>query len=246
MKPKKSAKGVSNYPFLFLEKKRQRNKLESAYSNKTQIAISGTSHTVTTPNGRVLHRKLVSIPIADFILEFNNRGISPRGPDFRFIRSPFKQKRAMVIESEDDSEAPLMNIVSLKTPEIPDKTATKKSTFGRGRPKLIRDRASPNSPQTSPDNNPTPGNSMGPLTITRTNLTDTEVDRAIEDAKSADQEVFIRDEYGKVFTDNKPNPNTLEDLPENSELGLASNLSSGTEIEIEEKEPTQIKMIDKN
>ena len=63
MKPKKSAKGVSNYPFLFLEKKHQRNKFESAYSDKPQLAISGTSHTVTTPNGRVIHRKLISKPI---------------------------------------------------------------------------------------------------------------------------------------------------------------------------------------
>ena len=58
MKPKKSAKGVSNYPFLFLEKKHQRNKFESAYSDKPQLAKSGTNHTVTTHNGRVIHRKL--------------------------------------------------------------------------------------------------------------------------------------------------------------------------------------------
>ena len=63
-------------------------------------------------------------------------------------------------------------------------------------------------------------------------MTDTEVDRAIED-----QEVFIRDENGKVFTDNKPHPSTFEDNLENSELNLASNLSSSTEIETEEKEP---------
>ena len=41
MKPKKSANGVSNYPFLFLEKKHQRNKFESADSNKPQLAILG-------------------------------------------------------------------------------------------------------------------------------------------------------------------------------------------------------------
>ena len=157
------------------------------------------------------------------------------GPDGRFIRSPSKQKRAMVIESED-SEASLIDIVSPKTPEILDNTAIKKGTFGRGRPKLIRDQASPISPQISPDNNPTPGKRSGPLTITMTNMTDTDVDRAIEDAKSSDQEVFIRDEYGKVFTDNKPNPNTLEDNLEIYELDLASNLSSSTEIETEEKE----------
>ena len=68
-------------------------------------------------------------------------------------------------------------------------------------------------------------------------MTDTEVDRAIEDAKNADQEVFIRDENGKVFTANKPNPSTFEDNLENSELDIPSNLSSSTEIETEEKEP---------
>ena len=78
---------------------------------------------------------------------------------------------------------------------------------------------------------------MGSLTITATNMTKTEVDRAIEDANSADQEVSIRDENGKVFTDNKPNPNTFEDNLQNSELDLASNLSSSTVIETEEKEP---------
>ena len=46
MKPKKNTKGVSIYPFLFLEKN-QRNKIESAYSDKPQLAISSTNHTVT-------------------------------------------------------------------------------------------------------------------------------------------------------------------------------------------------------
>ena len=62
MQPKKSAKGVSNCLYLFLEKKHQRNKFESAYSDKPQLAISGTGHTVTTPNGRVIHRKLIRKP----------------------------------------------------------------------------------------------------------------------------------------------------------------------------------------
>ena len=84
MKPKKSSKVVSNCPFLFLEKKRQRNNFESAYADKPQLAISGTNHTVTTPNGRVIHRKLISKPIADFNQE-HNRGIGPRGPNGRFI-----------------------------------------------------------------------------------------------------------------------------------------------------------------
>ena len=196
MKPKKGAKGVSNYPFSFLEKKHQLNKLESAYSDKPQLAISGTSHTVTTPNGRVIHRKLISERIETFKQENNNRGTGPRGSDGRFIRSPSKQRRAMVIDSEDDSEALLMEWANQKTPESPNTTVMKKGSLGRGRPKLIRDRNSSNSPQTSPDNNHTQGSSTGPLTITTTNMTDTEVDRAIEDAKIADREVFIRDDNG--------------------------------------------------
>ena len=70
-------------------------------------------------------------------------------------------------------------------------------------------------------------------------MTDPEVDRAIEDAKRAHQEVFIRDEYCKVFTDHKPNWNTLEDNLENSELDLPSNLKSSTEMETEEKKPVR-------
>ena len=237
MKPKKGARGVSNYPFSFLEKKHQRNKFESAYSDKLQLAISGTSHTVATPNGRVIHRKLISKPIETFEQESNNRGTGPRGSDGRFVRSPSRQRRTMVIDSEDGSEAPLMEWANQKTPESPNTTVTKKGSLSRGRLKLIRDRNSSNSPQTSPDNNPTQGSSTGPLTITTTNITDTEVDRVIEDAKIADQEVFIRDDNGKVFTDNKTQPSPFEEILENSELDLASNLSSSTEIEIEENEP---------
>ena len=91
MKPKKSNKGVSNYPFLFLEKKHQRSKFESAYTDKPQIAIRGTNYTVKTPNGRIIHRKNISKPI-DFKQEYSNRGTGPRGPDGRFTKSPLKQK----------------------------------------------------------------------------------------------------------------------------------------------------------
>ena len=76
---------------------------------------------------------------------------------------------------------------------------------------------------------------MGPLTITTSNMMDTVVDRAIEDANRADQKSFIRDENGRVLTDN--NANLFAEKLENSELDLASNLSSSTEMETEEKEP---------
>ena len=66
---------------------------------------------------------------------------------------------------------------------------------------------------------------MGPLTITTKHITDTKVHRAIEDADSADEEFFIRDE--KVLTYNV----LEEDNLENSEIERASNLSSSTGIE---------------
>ena len=48
MKQKKGPKGVSTYPFQFFEKRINKPKFESAYSNKLQTAVSGTKHTVTT------------------------------------------------------------------------------------------------------------------------------------------------------------------------------------------------------
>ena len=57
---------------------------------------------------------MISKPISEFSREQNNRGIGPGGPDGRFIRSPSKQKRAMVLESDSESETPLMDTESPK------------------------------------------------------------------------------------------------------------------------------------
>ena len=151
MKPKKSNKGVSNYPFLFVEKKHQRSKFESAYTDKPQI--SGTNHTVKTPNGRIIHRKNISKPI-DFKQEYSNRGTGPRGPDGRFTKSPLKQKRAVIIDSESESEAPQMETESPKTPEPTTNTTLKRSTFGR----QAEDYRGPHQSKLSPRN---PGEGTG-------------------------------------------------------------------------------------
>ena len=84
---------------------------------------------------------------------------------------------------------------------------------------------------------------LGPLTIITENMTDTDIDRIIEDAKQNDTELFIKDLNGKV-THNYNNTvhggeenkekNNLE--TETSDLELISNLSSSTEIEQETKE----------
>ena len=64
-------------------------------------------------------------------------------------------------------------------------------SFGRGRPKLVRNRRSPDSPTDSTD-------SLGPLTVITANMTDTDIDSVIEDARKADKEIFINDSNGKV------------------------------------------------
>ena len=59
-------------------------------------------------------------------------------------------------------------------------------------------------------------------------MTETEIHQAIQDAKTAEQGLFIRDENCKVPINSNTN---LEDNLETSDLELASNLSSSTEIE---------------
>ena len=228
MKPKKSNKGVSKHPFLILEKKHQRSKFESAYTDKPKIAISGTNHTVKTPNGRIFHRKNISKPI-NFKQEYSNRGTGPKGPDGRFTKSPLKQKRAVIIDSESESEAevPQMETESPKTPEPTTNTTLKRSTFGRGKPKTTGDHTSPGSPLETPGKVPALDN-MGPLTINTGHMTEEEIHQAIQEARTAEQELFIRDENGKVPINFNMN---LKDNLETSDLELASNISSSTEIE---------------
>ena len=221
MKPKKNDKGVSNYPFLFLEKKHQKSKFESAYMDKPNIAVSGTKHTVTTPNGRIIHKKCISKPLNNFNQDCNNnRGTGPRGPDGRFTKSPPKARRTYILESDNESEP---------TPDQTDNTTVKKGTFGRGRPVQKRERSESSSPHSTPGGT---NKDIGPLTIT-TNMTDTEINRAISDAKQANEELFIRDENGKAFNNNNIFPNEGE---ENSlDIDFANNLSSSTELETDVK-----------
>ena len=129
---------------------------------------------------------MISKPISDFKQEQNNRRIGPRGLDGQFIRSRSKQKRTRDAihghrESKDARGPPQHNAQNeyVRTRQIKANprpyhlklpTDTKQYTYAR--------------------------KEHGPLTIIATNMTDTEVDRAIDDAKSADLEFFIRDESG--------------------------------------------------
>ena len=64
-------------------------------------------------------------------------------------------------------------------------------------------------------------------------MTDTEINRAINDAKQANEELFIRDENGKVFNNNNTFPNTGEE--KSFDLDFANNPSSSSELETDVK-----------
>ena len=140
MKPKKNDKGISNYPFHFLEKKHQKSKFESAYMAEPNIAVSGTKHTVTTPNGRVIYKKCISKPLNNFNQDCNNnRGTGPRGPDGQFTKSPSKARKAYIMESDNESETMPPENYKQTTPGQTDNATVIKGTFGRGKPVQKRD-----------------------------------------------------------------------------------------------------------
>ena len=196
---------------------------------KTQLAISGTDHTVTTADNKILHRKNISKPVSEITQELNNRGTEPRGPDVRFTKSP---RFFNIHDPESKSEN--------TEPESPVAVTPKKSgTLGRGRPlKVVKNRLSSASPGGS---SPTVQSqtTFGPMTIVTENMTTEAVDRSIEDAREADTEIHLKDHNGKVSHNIIKSPKRgeeEEDELENSELELLSNLSSSTEIEQETKE----------
>ena len=87
---RKGAKTVSKYPFQFFERQKQKGKFESSYSENLQTAVTGTKHTVTTSDNKIIHRKLIINSINSFEQELTNRGTGPRGPDGRFAKKQTK------------------------------------------------------------------------------------------------------------------------------------------------------------
>ena len=86
--PRKLKEDVSNkFPYLFLEKKQNKEKFESAYENKPQTAVAGTKHTITTDKNEIIHRKWISKPLNPiFQNPLSRRGENPRGKHGRFLQ----------------------------------------------------------------------------------------------------------------------------------------------------------------
>ena len=101
-----------------------------------------------------------------------------------------------MIELDNEPETPPPETSSPTTLDQSDNARVKKSTFDRGKPlKVIRDRQNSRPHQSSPGGT----RNTGPLTFTAANMTDTETDHAIDDARQDNDELFIRDDNGKVF-----------------------------------------------
>ena len=72
--PRKLKRDVSNkFPYQFLEKKNKTNL--KVTTKQPQTAIAGTKHTITTDTNKIIHRKLISIPLPN---SFQNH-LSRRG-----------------------------------------------------------------------------------------------------------------------------------------------------------------------
>ena len=216
---RKSTKTVSEYPFKFFERKNQKTKFESPYSDQLQTAIKGTNHTITTADNKIIHRKLISNPIKPFEQEPSNRGTGPRGPDGRFARkeskSPETPRKSQSQEDQLDT-----------SPEPPN--TKKNGTFGRGRPKMAKligekGQESP-PPEVRPGSHDGNDEHLGTLTANTEQMSESDIEQIIEDTQESGQELHIRDHNGKVTYD------TFDKIEE-SDLELASNLSSSTEIE---------------
>ena len=192
---RKGAKTVSKYPFQFFERKNQKGKFESPYSENLPTAVTGTKHTVTTSDNKIIHRKLISKPIITFEQEPTNRGTGPRGPDGRFARKQDKSKHSPEKSpSEEDLDT---------SPEPP--TTKRTSTIGRGRPRITRESTPP-----TPDNTPGQQNNTGTgtLTINTDQMSEFDIDQTIKDSTQSGQEIQIRDNSGKVtFYNNEKTEN---------------------------------------
>ena len=163
--PRKSKRTVSNeYRFSFVEKKLVKRKFECPYQEKTQVAIDGTKHPITTADGKVIHRKRISNPSRVFQEGPSQRGMNPRDQKGRWMRPEMTDYRHdMPGPSRRRTPSPTYSPpITLKLESMPIEiqvdrpednggtrltatvtTGTKPNGIGRGyRRKLVKDRMS--------------------------------------------------------------------------------------------------------
>ena len=128
-----------------------------------------------------------------------------RGPDRRFAR-------------KEDKTSATLDRTSLQD----DPTDTSPELPGRNYLRNWEQSTSPEKRQWNCENK-----QLGPLTINADQMSDSDMEQKISDTQQSGQELHIKDTKDKVFY------NTFESIE--SDLELASNLSSSTDIEKEIK-----------
>ena len=216
--PRKSKRTVSNeYPFYFLERKLAKGKFEGPYKNQPIKAIRGNEHTVTTEDGRTIHRKRISKPLRMFQEGPSMRGTNPRDSEGRWMR-PLER------EQEDEIPGPSNSYDSSNPtyilPETPTafeeepaarETATETTGhnpngIGRGvRRKLIRSREN--------------------STTTPHLKSDTEESRSRANWR-VDATVMTSPQFEETRMDIKENPTEMTTIEENGNVNLENNLKT--------------------
>ena len=152
--PRKLKEDVSiKFLYLFLEKKQNKDKFESAYEKKPQTEVAGTKHTIITDKNKIIQRKRISKPLNPIIQNpLSRRGENPRRKDGRFLQ------QGQLDEDTEDLDVTAEHTERCSTPvleeNVLDETLELENTtispvYDRGRRKLVRDRKT--------NTNPTPG-----------------------------------------------------------------------------------------
>ena len=124
--PRKLKEDVSQkFPNLFLERKQNRDKIESMYENKPQMAVGGTKHTIITDTNEIIHRKRASKPINQiFQNPLSRRGENARGKDGRFTTTEQQEENINTAEHSERCSTPVLeesvlnNTLTPMTPEL--------------------------------------------------------------------------------------------------------------------------------
>ena len=104
--PRKRKCDVSNnLPYKFLEKKQNKNKLESEYDTNPQIAVAETKHTITTDTNKIIHKKRISKLLPNsFQNPLSRRGENRRGTDGRFVQTSIQSDSEGEEEEEEETQ----------------------------------------------------------------------------------------------------------------------------------------------
>ena len=170
--PRKLKEDVSNKIPFFLERKQNRDKFESMYENKPQMAVAGTKRTIITDTNKIIHRKRASKPLNQtFQIPLSRRGENPRGKDGRFTTIEQQEENINTAKHSERCSTPVMeesvlnNTLTPMTSELDWEKTTISPVYGRGPKKLIRDRKNTPTPGTTINARPTTEDDPNVITV---------------------------------------------------------------------------------